>query len=43
MDTEETIGMKIMKEVGAEKGHIQVTSEGMTGVVVLVGQDQDQE
>ena len=45
VDIEETIGMKIMKEVrvGLEKGHIQVTSEGMTDVVVIVGQGHDQE
>ena len=36
---------KIMKEVGVglEKGNIKVTLEGMTGVVVIVGQGQDQE
>ena len=45
MDIEEIIGMKVMKEVGVglEKGPTQVTSEGMTGVVVIAGQDQDQE
>ena len=44
MDIEDTIGMKIMKEVAGdlEKGHIQVTSEGMTETVVIVGQGQDQ-
>ena len=37
--------MIIMKEVGVdlEKGHIQVISKEMTGVVVIVGQGQDQE
>ena len=37
--------MNIMKEVGVglEKGHIQITSEGMTEVIVIVGQGQDQE
>ena len=45
VDIEETIGMKIMKEVedGLEKGHIQVISEGMTGVIATVYQGQDQE
>ena len=45
MDIEETIGMKIMKEVGVgpEKGHIKVTSGGTTEVVVIVGQGQNQE
>ena len=40
VDTEEIIGMKIMKEVGVglEKGCIQVTLEGMTEAVVIVGQ-----
>ena len=33
-DTEEIIGMKV---------HIQVTTEGMTEVVVVVGQGQNQE
>ena len=44
-DTEEIIEMKIMKEVevGLEKGWIQVASEGMTGVAVIVGQGQKQE
>ena len=39
VDIEETIEMIIMKEVGVglEKGHIQVISEEMTGVVVIVG------
>ena len=45
MDIEEIIGMKIIKEVkvGLEKDCIQVTLEGMTGVVAIVGQCQDQE
>ena len=45
VDIEETIGMKIMKEVGVgvEKGCFWVTSEGMTVVVVISGQGQDQE
>ena len=36
--------MKITKEVevGLEKGHIQVISEGMTGVKVDQGPDQEQ-
>ena len=43
VDIEETIAMKIMKRVGVglERGHIQVTSEGKTEAVVIVGQDQD--
>ena len=45
VDTEEIIGMKFFIElgVGLGKGHIQVISEGMTGIVVRVGQGQDQE
>ena len=39
--------MKIMKQkevgVGLEKDHIQVISDGMIGVVVIVDQGQDQE
>ena len=44
VDIEEIIGMRIMKEEGLclEKGLIQVTSEGMTEVIVTVGQGQDQ-
>ena len=44
VDIEETIGMKIMKElgVGLEKGYIKVIQEGMIEVAVGV-QDQDQE
>ena len=30
-------------EVGLEKDHIQITLEGTTGVVIMVGQGQDQE
>ena len=42
---EETIEMIITKEVGVglEKGHIQVISEEMTGVVVIEGWGKDQE
>ena len=45
VDIEEIIGVVIMKEVevGLEKGHTHVISEGMTGVVVIAGQGQDQE
>ena len=45
VDTEEIIGMKIIKEVGVDlgKGHIQATVTGMTGVVVIVGKGQHQE
>ena len=45
VDTEEIIGMKIMKEVGVglEKGHIQVTLKGTTEAVVIVGQGWDQD
>ena len=45
MDIEETTGMKIMKEVevGLEKGRIQIISEGMIGVAVIVDQGQDQQ
>ena len=44
MDIEETIGMKIMKEVrvGLEKGNIKVAQEGMIEAAA-VGQGQDQE
>ena len=44
MDTEETIEMKIIREVGVdpEKGSIQKIQEGMTEVTV-VGLDQVQE
>ena len=45
VDKEEIIEMKIMREVGVglEKGHIQITLEGMADVIVLLGQDQYQE
>ena len=44
MDIEETIGIKVMKEVGVglEKGSIKVIQEGMIEVAA-VGQGQDQE
>ena len=44
VDIEGTIEVIIMKEVGVglEEGHIQVISEEMTGVVVIVGHGQDQ-
>ena len=42
---EEVVGMQIMKEVevGQERDHFQITIEGMTEVIVTVGQGQDQE
>ena len=45
VDIEETIEMIITKEVGVglETGHIQVISEEMAGVVVIVGQSHNQE
>ena len=45
VDIKETIGIKIMKEVevGPEKDHIKIISEGMTEVIIIVDQGQDQE